>query len=77
MDEMFDELETDKEGEISYEEFLSLFDQRMVEEMQQSLDKIMDESEHEGDEDLVDENAVIPGGRHESMKDLLISGEED
>jgi len=45
VDEIFDELKTTKAGEISYEEFLNLFSQRMGEEMHR-LVTIMSEGSH-------------------------------
>lgn len=77
VDEIFDELETTKADEISYEEFLSLFSRRMGEEMRQSLVTIMNDSHLMGeDESLngisINNNATIPEGKYDASSLALM-----
>ncbi len=58
VDEIFDELKTTKAGEISYEEFLNLFSQRMGEEMRLSLVTIMSEAHLKLDDEPSNSNSV-------------------
>jgi hypothetical protein len=57
VDEIFDELKTTKAGEISYEEFLNLFSQRMGEEMHR-LVTIMSEAHLMLDDEPSNSNSV-------------------
>jgi hypothetical protein len=71
--EMFDELGVDKDGEISYEAFLSLFEVKQINEIDKELDEIqfVDESDSEM---LMDETASIPGGKFQNIDESINNG---
>lgn len=65
--EMFQELGVDEGGEISYEAFLSLFDQKQSTEIEQKKSEIRCcDERRESDDALVEETVSIPGGKFQS-----------
>mmetsp|Transcript_13686 Transcript_13686/g.19991 ORF Transcript_13686/g.19991 Transcript_13686/m.19991 type:complete len:523 (+) Transcript_13686:87-1655(+) len=61
----FAEADTDKNGKISYEEFLSVFQREKKKEVGDVISSLSMDTNDSGD--LLDENAVIPGGIHDKV----------